>query len=74
MDVIAFAGESSVRPDDDLNQRIAWLALAGTGRALAAQAQDLAVLDAGGIVTCKVPPPGRVMVLVAPFTASRKST
>ena len=25
-------------------------------------------------MTCKVPPPGRVMVLVAPFTASRNST
>ena len=36
-----------MRLDDDLHQRIARLALAWAGRALAAQAQDLAVLNAG---------------------------
>ena len=45
MDVVSVAGEEMVRLDCDLDERIARLAFAEAGAALAAQPEHLAVLD-----------------------------
>ena len=64
----------AMRPHGNLHQRVAGRAFAGRGRSLAAQAQDLPVLDACGNRHIQGSPCGRVIVLVAPLTASRNST
>ena len=45
MDIVSFTGEERVRLDCDLNQRVSWLAVTDARAALAAQPEDLAVLD-----------------------------
>ena len=45
MDVVALAGEERVWLDCDLNQRVARFALTDARAALAAQPENLAVLD-----------------------------
>jgi hypothetical protein len=45
VDIVSFTGEERVRLDCDLNQRVSWLAVTDARAALAAQPEDLAVLD-----------------------------
>ena len=45
VDIVSFTGEERVRLDCDLNQHVAWLAVTDARLALAAQPEDLAVLD-----------------------------